>query len=490
MDKKVEPATIRFTSADSEWLQQVLDHLPVGVWLTDAQGRISLGNAAGQKIWGGARYVAPPDYDAYRGWWPDSGQPLGAGEWPLARAVLQGETHLGVMIDIEGFDGSRRTILSSAAPIQEAAGGQVGALVVNQDVTELKQAQDALRQESAFNNAILDTVAALVVVLDREGRIVRFNAECERLTGFTQAEVAGRHFTDFLIPEEEQAVVAGRFRQLQAGDYPNRYENHWLIRSGGRCRIAWRNTCIVDTGGQVVHVIGCGMDVTDQRQTEAALQLAQKAFDASGEAIMVTDAAGRIVSVNNAFASITGHDPESVIGATPRILRSGRHSPEFYADLWHALEQDGRWQGEIWDRRADGSVYPKWLTITAVRDGDRTTHYVALFTDISERKAHEERIRHLAEHDALTGLPNRSLLRERLGQEIHRAGRGKRDFAVLFLDLDRFKTINDSLGHEIGDELLIQVGTRLHGAVRSTDLVARLGGDEFVVLITDLEDAL
>ncbi len=490
MDKYGEPTALGFFSSDGELLRQLLECLPVGVWIADGQGRILLGNRSGEALWGGARYVGLAEYSAYRGWWADSGAALKAEDWPLARAAVRGETRRGAMIEIQGFDGSQRTILSSAAPLRDANGQQVGALSVHQDVTDLKQLQDSLKQEAAFSAAVLDTVAALVVVLDREGLIVRFNSESSRLTGYRPEEVVGRHFADFLIPEEDRETARARFRQLRGRDFPHTYENCWLSRDGQRRRIVWRNASITNDAGRLDYVVACGMDVTEQRRTEADLLLAQKAFEASGEAIMVTDTEGRIVSVNQAFTAITGHRPEAVIGQSPRILRSGRHGPEFYAALWQSLRNEGRWQGEIWDRRADGSVYPKWLTITAVRDGGRSTHYVAVFSDISERKAKEERIRHLAEHDALTGLANRNQLHTRLVQEIERAGRSGRHFALLFLDLDRFKAINDTFGHEVGDELLIMVGTRLRGAVRNTDLVSRLGGDEFVVLLTDLEDNL
>ncbi|MDO8932257.1 MAG: EAL domain-containing protein [Rhodocyclaceae bacterium] len=230
-------------------------------------------------------------------------------------------------------------------------------------------------------------------------------------------------------------------------------------------------------------------DIGLRRFTEEKLRLSDKVFEYSAEAIVITAADGRILAVNPAFTWLTGYRPDEAIGATPRILKSGRHDDRFYADMWRTLTDSGHWEGELWDRRKDGSQYPKWLTINAVRDGGATTHYVALFSDISERKENEDRIRFLAEHDHLTGLPNRRLLETRTRQIIASSRRRDAGLACMVIDLDRFKNINDTLGHPVGDRLLIEVARRLTASVRDTDTVVRLGGDEFVVLLEDIGNA-
>ncbi len=217
------------------------------------------------------------------------------------------------------------------------------------------------------------------------------------------------------------------------------------------------------------------------------LRIAAIAFE-SQEGTLVTDAQGVILRVNRAFTTITGYSPQEAIGQTPRILKSGRHGPEFYAAMQNALNTTGMWSGEIWNRRKDGVIFPEWLTITAVKnDAGQVTHYVSTLTDISQRKAAEAEIRHLAFYDLLTGLPNRRLLIDRLQHALLSSRRTQCHGALMFLDLDNFKLINDSLGHEQGDVLLQEMGQRLVAAVREGDTVARLGGDEFVVVLEDLD---
>jgi diguanylate cyclase (GGDEF)-like protein/PAS domain S-box-containing protein len=203
----------------------------------------------------------------------------------------------------------------------------------------------------------------------------------------------------------------------------------------------------------------------------------------------VTDAQGLILRVNRAFTEMTGYSADEVIGKLPSILKSGRHDHDFYAGMWQQLSATGSWYGEVWDRRKNGEVFPKWQTISAVSGADgQVTHYVAAFTDISERKEAEEQIRNLAFYDPLTSLPNRRLLLDRLQQSLLLSERCGRRGALLFIDLDRFKTLNDTLGHDIGDLLLIEVANRLKSCLRTCDTAARLGGDEFVVMLEDLSE--
>ncbi|MBI5330986.1 MAG: diguanylate cyclase [Betaproteobacteria bacterium] len=236
--------------------------------------------------------------------------------------------------------------------------------------------------------------------------------------------------------------------------------------------------------------VGVVQSVRDSRRAEAERLLAARVFEHAGEAIMVTDADNRIVKVNPAFNAITGYATEEVLGQTPGRFKSGHHDAAFYRALWRSLNETGAWEGEIWDRRRNGEIYPKWLTINAIRDPEGPLrHYVALFTDISERKRSEERIRHLAEHDALTGLPNRALLQDRLSQAMARAERAHSRLALLYVDLDRFKQINDTLGHPVGDALLQEMSRRLQATVRASDTVCRQGGDEFLVLLDEIESS-
>ena len=223
-----------------------------------------------------------------------------------------------------------------------------------------------------------------------------------------------------------------------------------------------------------------------RKRVEEQLRIAATAFEAQ-EGIMVTDANNVILRVNHAFTTITGYAAEDLVGRTPSLLKSGRHDQAFYANMWESLHGQGSWQGEIWNRRKNGMIFPELLTITAVKgDAGENTHYVATLIDITQRKAAEDEIRHLAFFDPLTRLPNRRLLMDRLQQALASSARSKREGAILFIDLDNFKTLNDTLGHHKGDLLLQQVAQRLTTCIREGDTVARLGGDEFVVMLEDL----
>lgn len=233
------------------------------------------------------------------------------------------------------------------------------------------------------------------------------------------------------------------------------------------------------------------------RETEASLaasnqqlRLAAKAFETTLEGIVVTDAEGKIESVNPAFSVITGYSAEEAIGRNPSILASGRHDQAFYESMYHSLEHTGHWQGEICNRRKNGQLFFEWMAINAVRDDKgRLTHYVAVFSDFTARKAAEEQVLFLSQHDPLTGLANRALLLQQLQRAIAHARRNESKLAVIFIDLDEFKDINDRFGHEVGDHVLKAVAQRLVQSARAEDTVARLGGDEFVILIEDLSDA-
>jgi len=241
--------------------------------------------------------------------------------------------------------------------------------------------------------------------------------------------------------------------------------------------VAWRLNQLRDELDRAVSAL---------RQREKDLRIAASAFEAQ-EGMMVTDADCVILKVNKAFTEITGYSAEEAVGQNPRILRSNRHDAAFYREMWEAIRRTGTWQGEIWDRRKDGTEYPKWLTISAVKD-DRgaVTHYIGAHYDVTERKKAEAKIRELAFFDQLTGLPNRVLLLDRLRQTMTANARAGSYSALLFIDLDNFKTLNDTLGHDMGDELLRQVARRLTSCVRAGDTVARLGGDEFVIMLASL----
>lgn len=256
-------------------------------------------------------------------------------------------------------------------------------------------------------------------------------------------------------------------------------EERWMLLRG---QVVAR-----DAGGAPLRTIATHTDISVQKEREEALRLASMVYSNSSEAMVVTDAAGNILAINEAFSELTGYDERDVLGRNPRLLKSGRQSPEFYQRMWEALVAEGVWRGEIWNRRKNGQIYPELLTINSIPDEHGgVSRYVALFSDITEIKDALDQISLQANYDQLTGLPNRRLFLDRLEQAILLAQREGQLLALLFIDLDRFKEVNDTLGHELGDRLLIQAASRIRACVRDSDTVARLGGDEFTVILPGL----
>ena len=254
-------------------------------------------------------------------------------------------------------------------------------------------------------------------------------------------------------------------------------------------RVYWSETFktpIIDEHGNVLGTTGYARDITDRKLAEESRQLASAIYQSSNEAIVVTDENNLIVDVNPAFTRITGYTLEEVVGKNPKVMKSGRHKKEFYQKLWNEVVNKGHWQGEMWDRRKNGELFAKWNSICVLRHLDGSIfRYVSQFSDITEKKRKDELIWSQANFDMLTKLPNRRLFYERLEREIKKSQQTGKSLALLFIDLDRFKEVNDKMGHEMGDQLLIEAALRISQCVRDTDTVARLGGDEFTVVLPE-----
>ena len=330
-----------------------------------------------------------------------------------------------------------------------------------------------------------------VVCFDRWGKIKTCNSAIIEIFGYSAEELADLNIMA-LIAKSDATGTEFSFSTLITRN-GGRY-SHVVQELIGKHKCG--SVCIIDLSivelklDHVTLFVGIILDTTRRKQSEKELSLAYKVFENMGEAISVTDSDNNYISVNPAFTKITGYTPEEVIGKNPSFMASGRHDREFYQSMWESINTNGYWQGEIWNRRRNAEIYPKWLSIVAVKDTqEKLQNYIAVFSDSSERKAAADRIYYMAHYDALTGLPNRALLHDRILHAIVSAPRLKNKVAILFLDLDRFKNINDTLGHSIGDLLLQSVTERLTACLRSSDTVARLGGDEFIIVIPDLHDA-
>ena len=343
-------------------------------------------------------------------------------------------------------------------------------------------AAKALADREHFMKTITDAMPALVAYWDKDLRCRFANQPYLSWFGKTPADIIGAPMMT-LLGEHLFALNAPYIHGALAGE--KQHFERTLTKADGSLGHTWANYIPdIDDQGNVIGFFVMVTDVSPLKAAEIELKLAASIIHSTTEGIMVTDGNGVIQSVNPAFTDITGYTAAQAIGQTPRMLKSGRHEPAFYAAVWHDVESKGHWEGETWNRRQGGEVFLVWQSITLLREsGDAPTRYVSVFNDITELWRKDERLRHLAFHDALTNLPNRLLLQERLQQLIAMTEREQRNVAVLFLDLDRFKFVNDTLGHGIGDELLQAVAQKLQALVRLSDTVARLGGDEFIVLL-------
>jgi len=318
-----------------------------------------------------------------------------------------------------------------------------------------------------------------------------FSKRWKEMIGYAEDEFPdkGAAWVDHLHPDDKDRVLS-LVHDYLAGKQPLlAAEFRMRCKDGSWKWVSSRGKLVsLDANGNPLRIIGIHMDISDRKLDEQQLKIAAIAFEAQ-EGIMITDTDNVILRVNHSFTNITGYMAEEVIGQNPRILASGRHDADFFAAMWKDIQSNGGWDGEIWNRRKSGEVYPERLTITAVRDANGiVTNYVATIVDFTMNKESEKKIKRMAFYDQLTLLPNRQLLIDRLKHALSSSSRSGKTGALLFIDLDNFKNLNDTLGHHIGDLLLQQVAQRLETCVREGDTVSRFGGDEFVVLLENLSE--
>ncbi|MGM0594350.1 MAG: EAL domain-containing protein, partial [Pseudomonadota bacterium] len=393
------------------------------------------------------------------------------------KAMARGET-----IERNRIQGGERTYMASVSPAWDKPGKIRGTILTLTDTTEAASAEDKVRESEALLMSIMNNSPSLVALKDLAGRYTFVNEQYARYFNLDVQAIIGSTDSEML-----PASVAAQFRErdLEAIHHSRAltHDEH-LVIDGEQRHLATTRIPLLDTHGRVNSVSTQAIDITARVRAEEQLRLAARVFEHSGEGIIVTDKNSVIVTVNDAFTRITGYLPEEAIGKTPSLLRSGKHDESFYEHMWWQLQDKGWWQGEIWNRRKDGSNYMEWLTINGVRDQDgNLLHFIGVFSDIDAVREGKDRLSYLATHDELTGLANRSLFQDRLQQLIAQASRSGNPFSVIFIDLDHFKLINDSAGHAAGDQLLKSAASRLSEVVRDEDTVSRLGGDEFGILL-------
>ncbi|MDP3655307.1 MAG: PAS domain S-box protein [Rhodoferax sp.] len=367
---------------------------------------------------------------------------------------------------------------------------QPGRIWCFKDITQREQTEAKLVESRALLKTLTHAIPDLVWLKDPNGVYLACNQRFEQFFGAEEKDIVGK--TDYDFVEPELADFFRKHDQLAMSLGKASVNEEWVgfASDGHRELLETTKTAIFDGENRLIGVLGIGHDITDRKRAENELRLSASVFHHAREAIMITDPQGGIVDVNEAFTRITGYGRAEVLGLNPRILNSGHQRQEFFARMWRDLNAQGYWYGEVWNRRKSGEVFAVMQTISAVKDAHgHLQHYVALFSDITAIKENEKKLEHIAHYDALTSLPNRVLLADRLQQALARSQRREHLLAVAYLDLDGFKAINDHYGHDAGDHLLAALAARMRLALREGDTLARWGGDEFVAVLLDLVDA-
>ena len=401
-------------------------------------------------------------------------------------AAIRGEKPFDTEFRVVWPDGEIRYIKAVAKVFRDEQGTPLRMLGTNVDITERKKAELKLQQSEAHFRFVTESAQALIWMSGMDKLCTWFNKVWLDFTGRTMEQEVGDGWVEGVHPDDVQhcyEIYVSHFDLRKPFSLEYRLRRHdgeyrWIIDNG---------TPRFNTQGIFEGYIGSCFDITDRKRSEENLRITASVFDNSQDGIVITDTNNNLIEVNPAFTRITGYEREEVIGKNPRLLSSGHQNQAFYEAMWQSLEQNKTWRGEVWNRRKSGEIFVELLSISAIIDDNgQVQRYVGVFSDISRIKEHEAELTQVANYDALTGIPNRRLLADRLGQAILQARRSGKLLSVCYLDLDGFKQVNDQYGHEAGDQLLVETTRRLQKVLRAEDTLARLGGDEFVLLLSDL----
>jgi diguanylate cyclase (GGDEF)-like protein/PAS domain S-box-containing protein len=473
---RVMPLLLGFPSpaafkAKGIFMHAIFNATPDAMIISDDQGKITMVNQQAEKLLGfdANELIGEPVELVVLG-----NNKTISGETKVYAAKKKDQTEIDVEI--------------SCSSIKTEQGGFLARAM--RDVTQQKKAEASLMESEVRFRQLANNAATMIWITDENGDFSFVNQCWRNFTGVTANKLAHSEWLNLIHPDDREFAFIGNVENSQdeavkSSEYRIRGANgewSWILDNG---RANYQD-------GVFTGYIGSAIDNTERKNAEVDLRIAAAAFETQ-EPLIITDADSIVLRANNAFMETSGFTKEEIIGQKMNFLKSGQHNKQFYDGMWESVAKTGGWQGEIWDRRKNGETFPVWLNITAIKnDEGKVTHYVGTYIDITKRKLAEDEIKSLAFYDPLTQLPNRRLLQERLNHGIQRAQREGQQFALLMLDLDRFKDVNDTLGHKAGDELLKQVAERIKNKLRAVDMVARLGGDEFVVLLENIvkpEDA-
>lgn len=466
---------------EHEFMNVLLNQAPAMVMATDVTGAISYVNPLWEEVHGYSfdeakgkdliELLIPASYrrETYQ---------------KLNRA-LQGEAFEGQVCDVVTKSGGLLKIEWSANLLKDDAGGSLGILIIGQDMTEKHRLHDQLKASEERFRGLVEMNHDWIWEVGRDGNYSYVSPQVERILGRKPQEMIGKSPFDFMPPEEGKRISAW-FESIAAEHLPIiKKENINLHKKGHELVMETSARPFFDEHGNFCGYRGVDRDVTVRAKYRQEHELSTLVLEHTPEGVMITDADLNIIKINPAFTQMTGYSEQEILGKHPRVLSSKRHGEAFYRTMWATIKAKGHWQGEIWNRRKDGEIYPEWLNISSICDSaGRVDYYAAIFSDISSQNQIRNQLHNLAYYDSLTGLPNRELFQDRLNKTLQQAKRNGDIVSVMFLDLDHFKRVNDSLGHKIGDLLLKQVGDVLSRCVRASDTVARLGGDEFTIMLS------
>ncbi|WP_052451974.1 sensor domain-containing protein [Noviherbaspirillum autotrophicum] len=470
--------------AEREFLNRgardIVNAIPAAFFVKDRLSRIILMNRACEEQWGIA-------FDDLYG-------TDGSGFFPPDQMehFLEMDRHVWASRTAVDFEESywneslkeNRVGNTSKRPVFDDDGTPLYLICITIDVTVQKHADAKVRASDAMLRGLFQSAPVGIVLTDCDGRFLEFNRAFELITGHTADEL---HALDYrsLTPPEYDAEDEVQLESLERSGSYGPYKKEYLRKDGERTPVRLTGVQIPGPGTQPC-VWSLVEDITNARKLDESMKLASLIYLSSNEGIMVTDEENRILDVNPAFTRITGYQLDEIKGKNPKLMQSGLHNKEFYVQFWYSLNKNGCWQGEMWDHHKDGHLLGKWLNVSIIRSADgRVYRYVAQFSNITERRQQDELIWHQANYDQLTDIPNRRLFLDRLEHELKKAKRTGLPLAILFIDLDNFKEINDKLGHDKGDLLLKEAVRRIQRLIRGTDTFARLGGDEFTIIIPE-----
>ena len=461
--------------ANETQLQAVIDNAPAIIYIKDRDGRYLLVNSSFEQLLDlpHERIVGHFDYELL----PDT----------VARANRDADMQIFATRRAHSTDekvprkNGIHDYLATRFPLVDSKGEIYAVCGIATDITERKLAERRL----TLTQTTVDRANIGIYWTDARGQLLYLNDNARESLQLRQSDLPHLHLSD-VVPSLEREDWDKQWKEIkQRGDL--QFQSCYQRQDGSRFPVEVHANHVAYNEQEFY--IAMVHDISERMASEQHLRQSAAVFDYTAEAIVITDASGTIVNVNGAFTRMLGYTKDDVIGSNPRIWKSGVHETSFYTDLWHTIRDPGTWRGELVNRSKSGRLIAALATVSAVLDDHgKAINYVAIYTDISEIKASQKRLAHMAHHDPLTGLPNRVLFNERLQHNLDRTARSSARLAVIFLDLDHFKHVNDSLGHSHGDQLLIEVAELLSNVLRKDDTIARIGGDEFVILIEEIGD--